>query len=115
MTDLTQNNLGAYSRAPIFGDPVLQTGGILIDQDAYTAALTYTYDVRGLNEAYFEVNNEGSPANSLDYTIEKCRKNFTNLTDLVDGDFDEDAKAETAVASGANQIVVIFYTHVDLI
>jgi hypothetical protein len=44
---------------------------------------------------------------SLDYTIEKCRKNFTNLTDLVDGDFDEDAKAETAVASGARNTTTL--------
>lgn len=99
MTSLTQRP--GPSQLGILHDPVLQTGAIAINQDAYTAGLDRIYDVRGLRNMYVEIQNTGG-TNGLTYKIEKARKNFTLLTDLVDADFNKDVKADTNVAFGAN-------------
>jgi len=92
-----------------FSDPEFQTGGITIDQDAYTAGLDRVYDVRGLKNMNITVRNTGG-ANGLTYTIEGSRKNFVNVSTLIDADFDNIIKADTNVAFGAfdtNNIVDI--------
>lgn len=99
MTSLAQRP--GPSQIGILHDPVLQTGAIAIDQDAYTAGLDRIYDVRGLRNMYAEIRNTGG-ANGLTYTIEKARKSFTDITTLVDADFDKVIKADTNVAFGAN-------------
>jgi len=78
-------------------DQALETGGITINQDAYTAGLDRIYDVRGMKNMHVEIKNTG--ANGLTYKIEKARKEFTDITTLVDADFDKDIKADTNVAS----------------
>ncbi len=82
-----------------YRDDELQTGGITIDQDAYTAGLDRTYDVRGLKNMHIEIENTGG-ANGLTYKIEKARKDFADVSTLVDADFDQDIKADTNVAFG---------------
>ena len=90
----------------VLHDSVLQTGGIAIDQDAYTAPLDRRYDVRGLRNMYVEIQNTGV-ANGLTYKIEKARKSFAKESDLVDADFNKDIKADTNVAFGADDINII--------
>ena len=104
MTSLT--NRPGSNQLGILHDSVLQTGAITIDQDAYTAGLDRIYDVRGMRNMYVEIRNTGG-ANGLTYKIEKARKSFTDITTLVDADFDKDIKADTIVAFGANDTNVI--------
>lgn len=101
MTDLVPNAQGPVNRAPIFADPVLQTGAITIDQDAYTSGLDRIYNVKGFSNLYIEIQNTGG-ANGLTYTIEKARKEYAVISTLVDADFNEVIKADTNVAFGAN-------------
>ena len=56
------------------------------------------YDVRGLSALYAEIHNTDS-TNSLRWKVMKARKNFTQLSDLVDADFVEE-KAEATVTNG---------------
>lgn len=104
MTDLKSRTTG--SRLGIVHDPVLQTGGITINQDAYTAGLDRRYDVRGLRNMNVEIKNTGG-ANSLTYKIEKARKSFTKESDLVNADFNKDIKGDTPVAFGADDLTPI--------
>ena len=102
MTAIEARPIGVNNRgAGVYHDPVLQTGAILIDDDAYTAGLTYTYDTRGFDEGYIEIINEGG-TNGLTYTIEKCRKSYTTISTLVDADFNEVIQADANVAALAN-------------
>ena len=82
-----------------FHDKVLEAGGIAIDQDAYSSGLDRIYDVKGLKNMHVEIENTGG-ANGLTYKIEKARKDFTDVSTLVDADFDQDIKADTNVAFG---------------
>ncbi len=84
-------------------DALLQTGAIVIDQDAYSAGLDRVYDVRGLTNMYIEIRNTGG-TNGLTYKIEKARKQVEDVDTLVDADFDKDIKADTNVAFGANDV-----------
>lgn len=92
---------GRYSGNSQYHDKVLEAGAIAIDQDAYTPGLDRIYDVKGLKNMYAEIQNTGG-ANGLTYKIEKARKEFTDITTLVDADFNKDIKADTNVAFGAN-------------
>jgi len=109
MTDLTfrtasrKTIAGTIQRAKEFYDSVIEAGGITVNQDAYSAGLDRIYDVRGFKDMHVEIENTGG-ANGLTYKIEKARKNFTLLADLVDADFDKDIKADTNVAFGADDI-----------
>jgi len=98
LTDLVnrKQDSGRYAGA---ADPELQTGGISIDQDAYTTGLDRIYDVKGMDRVYVEIKNTGG-TNSLTYTIQKSRKEFTLLTELVDADFDQTVLDDTDVAFG---------------
>jgi len=84
-------------------DAVLQTGGITIDQNAYTAGLDRVYNVEGLNNMHVEIKNTGG-ANGLTFKIEKARKQVEDVSTLVDADFDKDILADTNVAFGADSI-----------
>ena len=83
-----------------FDDDELQTGGITIDQDAYTAGLDREYNVRGFKNMHIQIKNTGG-ANGLTYTIENSSKDFASISDLVSADYDKVIKADTNVAFGA--------------
>lgn len=104
MTDFAKRH--SPSRLGILDDPVLEIGGILINQDAYSAGLDRRYDVRGLRKMNVLIKNTGG-ANSLTYKIEKTRKDFAKESDLVDADFEEDIKGDTPVAFGASDPTAI--------
>ncbi len=97
---------GPYSGNSQWYDKALEAGAITIDQDAYSAGLDRIFDVKGLNNMYVEIQNTGG-ANGLTYKIEKARKEFTDITTLVDADFNKDIKADTNVAFGANDANII--------
>lgn len=101
MTDLVPNAQGPLNRAPIFADPVFQTGAIAVDQDAYTSGLDRIYNVKGFSNIYIEIQNTGG-TNGLTYTIEKARKEYATISTLVDADFDEVIQADANVAANAN-------------
>ena len=103
MTTLTQRTKGSNSDSVALHDAVLETGGIAIDQDAYTVGLDRRYDVKGLKNMHVETENTGG-TNGLTYKIEKARKAFVKESDLVDADFDEDIKADTNVAFGVTTL-----------
>ena len=86
MTDFAQRK-SIHRVGTDLHDPVLETGGITIDQDAYSSGLDRIYDVKGLKNMHVEIENTGG-ANGLTYKIEKARKDFANVSDLVDADFD---------------------------
>lgn len=114
MTNLTQRVLGAFSRQTAFADPLLQTGAISVNQDNYSTdpdstVLDRVYDVKGLSNMHVAIKNTGG-TNGLTYKITNTEKEFTDITTLVDADFDEVIKADTIVAFGAkdtNDIVDI--------
>jgi len=93
---LQRQSTPALDATVYFDDPELQTGAITIDQDGYTTALDREYDVRGKKNMHLEVKNTGS-TNGLIYRIERASKNFVNISDLVDADYDKIIKADTDV------------------
>jgi len=103
LTDLTSRGAGGNSKNSVLSDVVLQTGGITINQDSYDSSLDRIYDVKGLVNMHVEVENTGG-TNGLTYKIEKARKEFANITTLVDADFDQDILADTNVAFGTTNI-----------
>lgn len=103
MTVLTQRGKGANSSNGALYDAVLESGGITINQDAYTSGLDRVYDVKGLSNMVVEIQNTGG-ANGLTFKIEKARKEYSDITTLVDADFDEDILGDTNVAFGANSV-----------
>jgi len=99
-----QRVTGPNNRRVAFHDKVLEDGpDITIDQDAYTVGLERVYNVKGLSNMHTEIENTGG-ANGLTYTIEKARKEFIDITTLVDADFDEAILADTNVAFGTTDI-----------
>jgi len=105
LTNLVQQAKGAFSRIIAFADPVFQTGGILVDQDAYTTGLDRIYNTKGFSDIFVEVSNDG--ANGLSWEINKCRREYSDISTLVNADFNEDAKAEANVAASANDSINI--------
>jgi len=104
VTDLTIRERGPISGNSQYADALLQTGAILVDQDAYAATpnstvLDRVYAVKGLDNMHVEIENTGS-TNGLTYKIEKARKEFKTISELVDADFDQDILANTDVLAG---------------
>lgn len=99
MTDLTIRKRGPISGNSQYADAELQTGGIDVDQDAYTAGLDRIYNVKGLDNMHVEIKNTGIIENGLTYRIDKARNEVLTLSALVDADFDEEIKADTNVAA----------------
>lgn len=95
MTILTQRAKGANSDSGGSADAALQTGNITIDKDAYDATLDRIYDVKGLANMIVEIVNTGS--NPLTFKIENARKEFTQVSELVDADFNRDILGNTDV------------------
>jgi len=105
---LLQRRRGANSRKSTYQDTLLQTGGIAVDQDAYTSGLDRIYDVKGLQNMHIEIENTG--ANSLDFRIELAKKEFSDISTLVDADFGSVLIPDTAVGAASktsNNIVEI--------
>lgn len=96
MTVLIGRAKGSNSDVGVLHDAELESGNITVDQDEYTPGLDRVYDVKGAVNMHSEIENEGD-TNGLTYRIEKARKNYSVLTELVDGDFNEEIKADTNV------------------
>lgn len=103
---LLQRRRGAFSRKTAYQDTDLQTGGIAIDDDNFTPGLDRVYDVRGLASMHVEIENTG--ANGLTFTIEAARKEFSDISTLVDADFDLVLVPDTNVGAGTknNQNII---------
>jgi len=104
LTEITFSRVQAKYVAPqdLF-DAALQTGGIDINQDAYSAGLDRSYNVEGLNNMHVEIKNTGG-ANGLTYKIERSKKQVADVSTLTDADFDKELIADTNVAFGTNSI-----------
>jgi len=95
--NLVQRVNGPNIRTVTFHDKVLEDGGnITVNNDSYTALLDRVYNVKGLSNMHVEITNSGA-TNGLIYRIEKCRKEFTDISTLVDADFDALILANTIV------------------
>ncbi len=84
-----------------YADPLLQTGAISINSDAYTSVLDRIYDVKGLTNIHVEIENTGA-TDGLTFKIEKARKEFTDITTLVDADFNENILSNTNVLAAVS-------------
>jgi len=91
---------GAYSGKSEYFDAAIQAGTIAVDSDAYSTALDFIYDVKGLKDLYILIKNTGV-TNGLTYKVQQARKEFALLTDLVDADFVDGLVAEANVAQSA--------------
>jgi len=96
LTILTQRAKGANSDSGGSHDATLEAGNITVDKDAYDASLDRIYDTKGLANLNVEIVNTGA-TNGLTCKIEKARKEFIAVTELVDADFDQDILANTDV------------------
>ncbi len=100
MTTLTNRPLGVNSSNSVLHDAILAAGGIVVNQDEYTSGLDRTYDVRGLSSVHVEIENIGVTGNGLTYKIEKTRRDYASITDLVELDFNANIKTDTIVSAG---------------
>lgn len=100
---LVQRVIGANSRQTALHDVGIETGGIAIDQDGYTAGLDRVYDVKGLKNMVAKIKNTGG-SNGLTFTIENSTIEFEDIDMLVDADFDGVILADTPVAALADSV-----------
>jgi len=101
LTILTERKKGSNSDSGALSDAALQTGAIPVNSDAYavtpdSTVLDRVYDVKGLANMHVEIENT-NVTNGLVYKIEKARKEFTEVSELVDADFDQDILGNTIV------------------
>lgn len=106
MTKLTIRERGVISGNSQYADALLQAGAIAVDQDNYStdpdsSPLDRVFNIKGLDNMHVEIENTGLTENGLIFTIEKCRKEFKVISELVDADFDEVVVADTTVVAGA--------------
>lgn len=88
---------GSLVRSAVFHDKVLEDGGnITINSDIYSSTLDRIYEVKGMKNVHIEINNSGA-TNGLTFKIENARKEFTDITTLVDADFNQDILGNTNV------------------
>lgn len=96
MTDLVQRLVGPNVKATSFHDITLESGAIDVNSDAYGASLDRIYNTKGIKNFHVEIINEHA-TNGLIYKIEKCRKEYRNISSLGDADFDQDILGNTTV------------------
>jgi len=99
---------GPYSGNSSYADPVVQTGGIVVDEGTYgTGADTdRRYNVKGLSDMFVKIINE--TANSLDLNILATQKEYDDVdADLVVADFTQEVLAEVAVITGTPNLTDI--------
>jgi len=99
---LVPKQKGAFSGNSVYHDKAIADTALVVDNAAYATAFDRLYDVKGLEEIWAQFENTG--ANSIDMTIEKSHKEFTDITTLVDADF-EDEVAEAAIVAAAKSVV----------
>jgi len=96
LTILTTRAKGSNSDTGSRHDATLEAGSITINQDGYDATLDRIYDVKGLENMHVEIQNTHA-TNGLIYKIEKARKEFTEVGEVVTGDFNKDILGNTTV------------------
>lgn len=98
MTKLVQRKKGDNVFTVSFHDKPFSQG-ILIDDDNF-GSLDRIYDTKGIETMFIKLSNIG--ANGVTYLIEGTQVEFTNLTDLTDGDFTKTLEAQANIAPAAN-------------
>ena len=99
MTKLVQRKKGDNVFTVSFHDKPFSQG-ILIDDDNY-GTLDRIYDTKGIETMFIKLSNIG--ANPINYVIEGTQVEFTNLSDLVDGDFTKTLEADNTISPGLSQ------------
>lgn len=108
MTNLTIRERGPISANSAYADPVVQTGGIVIDEGTYGAGADTDrrYNVKGLSDMFVKIINE--TANSLDLLILATQKEYKDIdADLAVADFTQEILAEIAVVTGTPNLTDI--------
>ena len=108
MTKLTIRERGPISGNSSYADPVVQTGGIIIDEGTYGAGADTDrrYNVKGLSDMFVKIINE--TANSLDLQIVATQKEYDDVDDdLVVADFTQEILATVAVVTGTPNLTDI--------
>lgn len=99
---LVPKQKGAFSGNSVYHDKAIADAALVVDNATYDAAHDRLYDIKGLEEIWARFKNTG--ANTIDMTIEKSHKEFTDITTLVDADF-EDEVAEAPIVAAAKSVV----------
>lgn len=97
MTSLSQRAKGTYVSTVSFYDPLMEAGGIVIDNAAY-GTKDRIYDVKGLTKLFIKLINDGE--DQMTTKTDATQKEFTNISSLVDADFTKEIEAETVLDSG---------------
>ena len=108
MTEFTVRERGKISGNSTYFDKALEDGAIPVNQDNYSVnpdstPLDKVYNVKGLNNMPTRIKNTGG-ANGLTFTIVGTSKEFKDITELAEADFDNEIVADTNVAFGANSV-----------
>jgi len=108
LTKLDIRDRGVISGNSTYFDKALEAGAIAVDQDNYSTTpdstvLDRVYNVKGLDNMPVKINNTGG-TNGLTFTIVATSKEFENITELVEADFDNEIVADTNVAFGASSV-----------
>jgi len=108
LTDLVIRNRSPFSGNSSYADPVVQTGGIVIDEATFGAGADTDrrYNVKGLDDVFVKIINE--TANSLDLQILATQKEFLDVdANLVVADFTQEVLATVAVVTGTPNLTDI--------
>ena len=98
MTKLVQRKKGDNVFNVSFHDKPF-AGGILVDNITF-GSFDRIYDSKGLETMFIKLSNIG--VNGIKYVIDATQVEFTNLSDLVDGDFTKILEAQATIAGGAD-------------
>jgi len=94
---------GENSVGSELSDPILETGGLVVNQDQNQEADDRVYDVRALQNIFFEILNNG--ANGLKFVLQKSNKEYTGQIP-ANLDFEDiDPEAILAIAAAATGTV----------
>jgi len=108
LTDLSIRKRGLISANSTYFDKALQDGAIVVEQDNYSinpdsTVLDRVYNVKGLDNMPVKIKNTGG-VNGLVFTIVNTSKEFTEISELVEADFDGEIVEDTIVAFGESSL-----------
>ncbi len=98
MTKLVQRKKGDNVFTVSFHDNVF-AGGVAVN-DINFGSVDRVYDSKGLETMFIKLSNIG--VNGIKYVIEATQVEFTNLSQLTDGDFTKILEAQAVIAGGAS-------------
>ena len=107
---LNKANIGENASGGDFSDGVLEAGGIVVDEFGYVDVADRVYDIRGIKDVYFSIQNQ-SGANALTWVLQETHDEIPEDRDLTGAAWsDVDAEAALAALGLASKV----YTKPDV-